>query len=202
MAVLETHNGYYLWKYLPSVPAAAIFILLFALATAAHCWKLYTTKAKFCWAFTIGCFFEFVGYCARASAHNKTGRLMPYIFQNFFILVAPALFAASIYMTLSRIIVSVNGEKYSIVSVGKFTKIFVAGDVVSFLMQGGSACLMFSSSTVKIGQAMVVLGLFIQVIMFGLFAVTAMVFQYRLRRKPTLELVHIQVPWRHGLHML
>lgn len=102
---------------------------------------------------------------------------MPYIFQNFFILVAPALFAASIYMTLSRIIVSVNGEKYSIVGVGKLTKIFVAGDVVSFLMQGGSAGLMFSSSTVKIGQAIVVLGLFVQVIMFGLFAVTAMVFQ-------------------------
>ena len=37
--------------------------------------------------------------------------------------------------------------------------------------------LMFSSSIVDIGQAMVVGGLFIQIIMFGLFALTAVIFQ-------------------------
>lgn len=195
MAVLETHNGYYLWKYIPSIAAAVIFAILFAVAMLAHFWKIYTTQARFCLAFAIGCFcrfipklsprsllmatVEFVGYCARASAHNKTGKLMPYIFQNFFILVAPALFAASIYMTLGRIIRSVKAEKHSLVRVTRLTKTFVLGDVMSFLVQGGSAGLMFQSSTVKIGEAMVVAGLFIQIVMFGLFAITAMIFQVR-----------------------
>lgn len=48
---------------------------------------------------------------------------------------------------------------------------------MSFLIQGGSAGLMFQSSTLKIGQAMVVSGLCVQIIMFGLFALTAVVFQ-------------------------
>lgn len=102
---------------------------------------------------------------------------MPYIFQNFFILVAPALFAASIYMTLGRIIRSVKGERHSVIRVSRLTKTFVIGDVMSFLVQGGSAGLMFQSSTVKIGEAMVVGGLFIQIVMFGLFALTSIIFQ-------------------------
>ena len=34
---------------------------------------------------------------------------MPYIIQNVYILIAPALFGASIYMTLGRIICAVKG---------------------------------------------------------------------------------------------
>jgi ABC-type multidrug transport system permease subunit len=55
MAVLETHYGYYLWKYIPSNAAAGIFAAFFLLATAAHFYRLYTTKAKFCLAFALGC---------------------------------------------------------------------------------------------------------------------------------------------------
>jgi hypothetical protein len=104
---------------------------------------------------------------------------MPYVVQNFFILVAPALFAASIYMTLGRIIRSVRGESLSLVRVNWLTKIFVIGDIMSFVIQGGSAGLMFQSNTVSIGQAMVVGGLFVQIIMFGVFAFTAVIFQVR-----------------------
>lgn len=131
MAALETHNGFYLWKYVPSIAAAGIFAALFIMATFAHFWRIHTTKSKFCMPFAIGCFcksefntqssltnratVEFVGYCARASAHSKTGKLMPYIIQNLLILVAPALFAASIYMTLGRIMRAVKGERLSLV---------------------------------------------------------------------------------------
>lgn len=55
--------------------------------------------------------------------------------QSTLLLVAPALFAASIYMELGRIIHLVKGEKHSLVRVNWMTKIFVAGDVLSFLMQ-------------------------------------------------------------------
>lgn len=55
--------------------------------------------------------------------------------QSTLLLVAPALFAASIYMELGRIIRLVKGEKLSLVRVTLMTKIFVSGDVLSFLMQ-------------------------------------------------------------------
>ncbi|KAF4630747.1 hypothetical protein G7Y89_g7393 [Cudoniella acicularis] len=202
MAVLQTHNGYYLWKYIPSAPAAGIFAALFLIATAAHAWRIHTTKAKFCIAFTVGCFLEFVGYCARASASNKTGKLMPYIIQNLFILISPALFAASIYMTLGRIIRSINGEKYSLIRVNWLTKTFVIGDVLSFLVQGGSAGLMINTSTAKMGQDIVVAGLCIQIIMFGLFVVVALIFQSRMRSNPTPASYHPEIPWKQSLNML
>lgn len=53
------------------------------------------------------------------------------------ILVAPPLFAASIYMTLGRVILKLNAEPASLIRVRWLTKIFVAGDVISFLLQCG-----------------------------------------------------------------
>ena len=52
-----------------------------------------------------------------------------------FILVAPALFAATIYMELGRIIMLCDGAHHSLVPLRWLTKIFVAGDVLSFVMQ-------------------------------------------------------------------
>lgn len=59
----------------------------------------------------------------------------PYIQQSVLILVAPALFAASMYMELGRIIRLTDGAAHSVVSLRWLTKIFVCGDVFSFLMQ-------------------------------------------------------------------
>ena len=62
--------------------------------------------------------------------------LGPYILQTLLLLIAPALYAASIYMMLGRIILLTEGEQHSMISQRWLTKIFVAGDVASFLMQG------------------------------------------------------------------
>ncbi|KAL4881165.1 RTA-like protein [Aspergillus karnatakaensis] len=108
--------------------------------------------------------------------------MFTFCIQNVFILLGPALFAASIYMVLGRIIVAVKGEKHSLIRVRWVTKIFVTGDVLSFLIQGGSAGMMVSSDLASLGNKMVVVGLAVQVVMFGLFVITAVVFQVRMQR--------------------
>jgi hypothetical protein len=145
---------------------------------------------------------EFVGYCTRASAHNKTNRIMPYAIQNVFILLGPALFAASIYMCLSRIIRGVRGERHSLIKPSRLTKTFVTGDVLSFVVQGGAAGLMVSGNNAKTGEGMVIGGLMIQIIMFGLFAVTAVIFQRRIERSPTTESCSSALPWQKSMRML
>jgi len=55
--------------------------------------------------------------------------------QSVLLLVAPALFAASIYMELGRIVLMVDGERSLFIRRTWLTKLFVAGDVLSFLMQ-------------------------------------------------------------------
>lgn len=51
------------------------------------------------------------------------------------ILLAPPLYAASIYMTLGRLVGYLNAEYLSVVPVRWLTPIFVTGDVIAFLMQ-------------------------------------------------------------------
>jgi hypothetical protein len=63
------------------------------------------------------------------------------------ILLAPPLFAASIYMTLGRVTVKLRAEKQSIVPVRILTKVFVTGDVISFLLQAGGTVEVLLSET-------------------------------------------------------
>jgi hypothetical protein len=145
---------------------------------------------------------EVIGYIARCVAHNETGKLMPYVIQNAFILLAPAMFAASIYMTLGRTIRSVKGENYSVIRVNWLTKTFVLGDVLSFMVQGSAAGLMVTGSNVRLGENIVVVGLFIQIIMFGLFAVTTVLFHVRFQQCSLSEVHSEQIPWKQSLNML
>jgi hypothetical protein len=81
---------------------------------------------------------ETIGYIGRIlSAQQNPGpyTLSPYIMQSVLLLVAPALFAASIYMELGRIVLMVDGERSLFIRRTWLTKLFVAGDVLSFLMQ-------------------------------------------------------------------
>lgn len=79
---------------------------------------------------------ETVGFIGRYLSKNDIWALGPFIMQSLLILVAPALFAASIYIILGRVILMVDGERYSLIRQKWLTKTFVAGDVLSFMMQG------------------------------------------------------------------
>jgi hypothetical protein len=85
---------------------------------------------------------ETVGYIGRVLSSTEAPDFTqgPYVMQSALILIAPAFLAASIYMILGRIITMLDAEKCSIIRLKFLTKLFVTGDVLSFLMQasGGS----------------------------------------------------------------
>jgi hypothetical protein len=122
-----------------------------------------------------------VGYGVRAAARTKTGKIMPFCVQNMFILVAPVLFAATIYMMLSRIISQSGGARYSQVKPSSITLIFVLGDVLSFVVQGGGAgvSVIQNVELAKWAERIVVIGLLIQIIMFAVFCALAVIFHRR-----------------------
>ncbi|KAJ5737240.1 RTA1 like protein [Penicillium malachiteum] len=203
MAELEPlQSGYYVWKYVPSMVAAVIFLILFLIATLFHFWKIFRVRIRFTLPFAIGGIFEIIGYATRIDSHNNTGKLMPYCIQAVFILLGPALFAASVYMVLARIIRSVHAEQHSVLPLNWVTKTFVLSDVVTFLVQAGGSGMMVSSSLTHIGQGIVIAGLALQVVSFCLFIVTAYVFQTRMRRNPTAEVFDNDVPWKQHLYSL
>ncbi|THV92270.1 RTA1-domain-containing protein, partial [Aureobasidium pullulans] len=135
-----------------------LVILLFICTTALNGYKTWKNKTWFCIPLVIGCFMEFVGYAARASAAGKTDSLMTFSIQSSWILIAPTLFAASIYMCFGRLVRHLHAESYSIIPAKWLTKTFVLGDVLSFLIQGGAAGMLIIQNLATVGKAMVILG--------------------------------------------
>ncbi|TKA79605.1 hypothetical protein B0A55_03361 [Friedmanniomyces simplex] len=199
-------NGFEYYHYAPSMGAAILFIILFGLATSLHFAQMIRSRTWFMIPFVIGGVFETIGYVGRAlSASQSPGAytLGPYIIQNLLTLVAPALFAASIYMELGRIVLMINGDKALFIRRTWLTKIFVGGDVFSFLLQGGGGGLMGSGqiSSINLGQKLVVIGLLVQVVFFGLFVIAAALFHARMRKVPTHR--SEELPWwrRHMMSL-
>ncbi|KFA74446.1 hypothetical protein S40288_08918 [Stachybotrys chartarum IBT 40288] len=203
MPELRPYRGdYYLWLYIPSPAAGGLFTALFALGTAAVAWRMVKCRAWFSTVFVIGGLLEVAGYAARAVSENRTEQLMPFVIQSTFILVAPALFAASVYMSLGRIIRSINAESLSVIPVRWLTMIFVCGDVVSFVVQASGAGVMVTADSMEMGENIILGGLFVQIIIFGLFAVTAAIFHVRVRRHRMSAVLEHDAHWEKLMTML
>lgn len=56
-----------------------------------------------------------------------------------------------------------------------------------------------SQSTVKVGQKVVVGGLFVQILFFGCFVLVAVLFQIRTHKAPTPQSASDRIPWRKHL---
>ncbi|KAJ5806815.1 hypothetical protein N7474_010407 [Penicillium riverlandense] len=191
------------YYYDPSSAAAGIFTALFGLSSLMHLYQLVRTRTWFMIPFVIGGILETVGYVGRLlSSHEAPDFTQgPYVIQSALILIAPAFLAASIYMTLGRIIFMIDAEKCSLIKLKWLTKIFVTGDVLSFLMQASGAGLMVQNSTNPgTGEHIIVGGLFVQIIFFGFFTISAVVFQARISKVPTARSIELNNLWHR--HMM
>lgn len=129
--------------------------------------------------------------------------------QAILILVAPALYAASIYMILGRLIRTLRASSLSLLPVARMTKIFVTGDVVSFTLQAGGGGIQAAGTLelYDVGEKIIITGLFVQIVVFGFFVVTAVMFHQRYIREGGPSSDHIDVAcqavqWRRHLWVL
>lgn len=144
------------YKYVPTLAAAVLFGVLFSLTTGLHIFQLIRRRTWFFIPFAIGglcmamkfssllfnntqltSYFspvEVLGYIARA-ADTKRATLGLYVMQTLLILLGPALYAASIYMILKRLLFVLDAQSYALVKARWLTVFFVGGDVMSFLLQ-------------------------------------------------------------------
>ncbi|CAP93844.1 hypothetical protein E8E15_009000 [Penicillium rubens] len=176
-----------LYRYTPSLVAAIIFIVLFALATAYHLYQVVRTRFWYFTIFVLGGAFQIIGYICRALAHNDKENIPLYSVGTIMILLAPPLYAASIYMTLGRLIVHLDAENLSLVPVKWLTAIFVTGDVIAFAMQAAGGGIMSSGtlSSMTTGEHITIGGLAVQLVFFSVFIVASSIFHYRIRNNPT-----------------
>ncbi|KAJ5841710.1 hypothetical protein N7534_011540 [Penicillium rubens] len=186
------------YDYIPSIPAAVVSIVLFGISTVLHCWQMLRGRTWFFIAFIFGGIFEVVGYTARVVSSNEYPNytIPPLAIQAVLVLVAPSLLAASIYMELGRIMIVTGGENLSPIRRSWLTKIFVVGDVISFFIQAGGAGMLVKASTAEKGGNVIKVGLIIQIIFFGIFIITSIVFHVKLVKNGSRVLQQRQVPWK------
>ncbi|EPS45626.1 hypothetical protein H072_385 [Dactylellina haptotyla CBS 200.50] len=188
------------YRYEPSLAAAIIFVVAFSLTSALHTFQLSRTRTWFFIAFAVGGWFEVIGYVGRLVSVNQYPNTTkpPYVINILFPLVAPALYSASIYMALGRIFKITNGAKYSIIRPSWLTKIFVFGDVASFVIVGVGGSLVATADTADKadkGELIVIVGLIVQLVFFSIFLLTALIFHFRINKNPTEK---VQV--KHTVH--
>lgn len=121
------------------------------------------------------------GYIARAFSIHDQFTLLPYLLQTLFIILPPSLYAASIYMLYGRIVFLVDAADLSLIRPTWVTKVFVAGDAFSFLLQAGGGSMLTSVSSAVLGKNILLGGLFFQLASFGFFLVVSGMFYYRVR---------------------
>ncbi|KAL4986807.1 RTA1 like protein [Aspergillus falconensis] len=187
-----------LYRYTPNRAAAGIFVALFLLTTIYHAYQLRRRRAWYFIAFVIGGIFQIIGYICRILAHKNKESVPIYSVQAILILLAPPLYAASIYMVLGRLIMFLRAEKLSMVPVRWMTKIFVLGDVIGFVAQAAGGGIMASGTieNYNLGEDVTVAGLAVQLAFFSVFMITCGIFHRRIRQSPTQEVVDISARLR------
>ncbi|KAK2748751.1 hypothetical protein FQN57_000332 [Myotisia sp. PD_48] len=204
MAAEEEFHDFY--KYTPSKAAAATFIVLFLITSALHFFQLIKSRVWFYIPLFLGGIFEIIGFAARIVSSTQAPLFTdtPYIIQTLFLLLAPALFAASIYMELGRIIILLQGEQHAILRRTWMTKIFVTGDILSFIVQGAGGGIMSSgsASNLSLGENILIVGLVIQIVFFGLFVVVSVIFHHRMNNHPTTASLTLHFSWKKYLYSL
>ncbi|EQB54141.1 hypothetical protein CGLO_06048 [Colletotrichum gloeosporioides Cg-14] len=200
-------KGFVFYHYEPSMVAAVIFIGVFGLSGLLHIWQLVRARTWYFIPFVIGCLFEAIGYVGRAMSAQEAPDYTknPYIIQSILLLLGPALFAASIYMILGRLINLLDAGNYSLIRPNWLTKVFVLGDLLSFFAQSGGGGMLATAKdtdSVKLGENIIVGGLCIQILFFGFFMVVTLIFHMRLSRNPTPKTYSLDTPWKGLLWVL
>ncbi|KAH8426782.1 RTA1 domain-containing protein [Aspergillus melleus] len=176
-----------LYRYTPSLAAGILFLILFTLTTVYHLYQVICMRSSYMLVFVTGGVFQIIGYICRILAHYDKESIPIYSIGTIMILLAPPLYAASIYMTLGRLIRYLDAESISVVPTKWLTGIFLTGDIVAFVMQAAGGGIMASGtiSAMHTGEKITIVGLCIQLLFFSVFIITSTIFHWRIYKQPT-----------------
>ncbi|KAK5111309.1 hypothetical protein LTR85_012204 [Meristemomyces frigidus] len=196
------------YGYRPNLGATLFFLIVFALSGCVYLWQGVQTKTRaFSIAMVLGAVTEVMGYVAKLLLWNDpfsdTGFKMSVVLLTF----APAFYAAGIYYTLKHICLTF-GANFSRLRPANYTRIFIACDVFSILLQAAGGALASASSTNSLllaGDDVMIAGLAFQVftlVVFGLLAADYGVAIYRNRRELNPATVELRRSLRFRLFVV
>lgn len=171
---------YFTFHYRPNVWAALAHTILFALATVTFGYLNYiyarrtNNPSKYMHILTFTGLMEAVGYGTRIYA-TESASLSGFIVTTLLILISPIALAVVNYVVVGKLL-RATGRQVGFLKANHITRLFLASDVFSFVMQGGAGGLLASKDAVMqdIGKDIVLIGLAIQTFFFTMFVVVAL----------------------------
>ena len=174
-------------EYLPNIPANAVFIAIFATGLIAQGFLgLRHRTWSFSMAMLTGIILEMLGYGARIGLHYNVSIDTWFIMYLCCLTIAPALFSAAIYLSLSRVL-TICGENLSFLKGRTITVSFISCDFVSLALQavgGAIASTAVSSETRQIGVNIMIAGLSSQVAATTAFSMVCLHIIWNIRKHP------------------
>jgi len=91
-------------------------------------------------------------------------------------------------MILGRLVHGLDAEALCVIPRAWMTRIFVTGDVISFVMQAGGGGIQSAGSLdmYELGEKIIIVGLFVQIVVFSIFIVISLTFHRNVVVRPSL----------------
>ncbi|CAI7602228.1 unnamed protein product [Penicillium glandicola] len=198
MALIEratnnTRTSFY--GYDPSLAVAVVAAVLYTIAFLLTAIQWIRYRAWVWSVMVLSAAMEAIGYIGRCVSVQNTLERPIYVLQFSLVILAPVLMAACCYVIFSRIlflIVPQEARTFRLCWVPPrfITPIFVGCDIVALLLQLGGAVMISSvdataedaKSKLNAGKHVAQVGVIIQLVAFGLFAVAAVRFNFTSKR--------------------
>ncbi|KAI0335224.1 RTA1-domain-containing protein [Cubamyces sp. BRFM 1775] len=173
-----------LYGYTPTRSVCYIFVILYSVSTLIHLWQ--STRSKAWWLLptvVLAGIAEVIGWGARAKSSYDPDARMPYIIQTSILVLAPTPFVAALFIGFGRISERL-GSEYSRLKPKLYSRIFLTGDILSLMIQGGgggiAASALTDQSKVALGSHVILVGLIVQI--FSMTVFCYMMAEYAWRR--------------------
>ncbi|KAL6710144.1 hypothetical protein ACN47E_009935 [Coniothyrium glycines] len=163
-----------LYGYYPSIGANGFFAAFFGLCLIIQIalgirYKTWT----FMIALGLGCVGELIGYIGRIMLYKNPYDELGFQIQICCLIIAPAFVSAGIYLTLKHIVLSF-GESWSRLRPAQwYTRIFIAGDIFSLILQGAGGGIAATaepgSNLQDVGTNLMIAGVVLQVVILAVF---------------------------------
>ncbi|KLO12619.1 RTA1-like protein [Schizopora paradoxa] len=160
--------------YIASNELTTVAVVVYLGVGFSHIFSTWKWGAKWMSSMTFGIFTFVVGFIFRYVLHAHPDSKGAYIVEYLFIVLSPCLFIAAEYVLLGRLALDLNAEQHLLIPPRRITPIFVASDIVTFLIQAAGGITAISTdntNTINLGSNIFLGGLILQLISFVVFVV-------------------------------
>ncbi|KAF8529137.1 RTA1-like protein [Hysterangium stoloniferum] len=190
-------------RYIASNALTAVAFTLYLLTAVIMTYFMYRRGARFMAAMVIGAYTMSLGIAMRFGLHSQPESKGIYIVEYLLVVLSPCAFIAADYVLLGRLSHTLGMGEHLLISPRRITRVFVASDITTFLIQAAGGSISISGGTSgdpsksKTGSNIFLTGLALQLASFACFTAIFLLFLYRVRKHaPQVWSPSPSPPWR------